>query len=707
MVHLNGSLRRHLLAAGFYVVSTLVMYWPVVFNLSFSVLGTFSDGTSTIRDYSAFERQGGTPFTLEHDALVNAPEGLALSPGVQVANSIQPLFVWALHYPLGFVAAWNIFILVGLALSGYATFVLLERLGVHPLAALFGGHVFALSGYLVEKAFVGHGGLVHAWVLPVVALALLRLHRNPTIRSAAIVGAALGLAFYAHSYYGLIAGFFVTVFIVVKIVLGRDRLWHFTLFDVSLATAGLLLLPAFTVLFLQNTPIEPTTLHSVTALQQFGARIPAYLTPNERNPFLGALVPRDLEKHLEGSGEPSLFFGFTTLVLAGAWLIVLRRRTPQPLRGIGLFAAVVGAAAFVMSLPRLLDVGPAAIPMPSWFIGHVSTFWRVYARFGVLVGLALAVLAALALHVLIQRYGRRVAVIAIVLATVELLPGLPPESLATNEATASSRWLSAHPSGIVIHYPQPTSELEEALLNGREYFYQTHHWHPLYSSTSLNLPRRSRYVRWLTRYVNRSPTPGLLAAERVRYVVLHDDVYRTIGQRPPILRRGFRQVGRAGQSRIFEVTARPANVDKVIARRRESLGSMLGLPRLVPRPISGFYGPERWKGQANWRWVGQDAKMFFRVPLETVAYSLQAVAFSALEKPRILTIYTDTGRLIGRAKVESSETKIKFGPLRLREGVQTLRLHTEPGPEQLHATDPRVASIYISPVQLVPLADLG
>lgn len=704
---LNDPLRRHLLASGFFVLSTLLAYWPLVANLSSSVLGTFSDATSTIRDYAAFEKQGGTAFTLERDFLIDAPEGLERSPGVQVANGIQPLFVWVVHNAVGFVAAWNLFILLGLALSGYAMFVLLDRLGVHPLAALFGGHVFAFSGYMVEKAFVGHGGLVHAWVLPVVALALLRMHRMSTIRSAAVVGAALALAFYMHSYYGLIAGCFVGVFIVVKIAQGPERLWQFTLLDVALVTAGLLLLPAFTMLLVQNTPIEPTGFHGVGALQQFGARIPAYLTPNVRNPFLGALVPPRLEKHLEFSGEPSLFFGFTTLALAGTWLVVLRHRASDALRRTGAFAVIVGGVAFVMSLPRLMDVGPLSIPMPSWFIGHVSTAWRVYARFGVLVGLAVTVLAAFALHMLIQRYGNRVAVLAFLIATIELLPGVPPKTLVLDEPTPSSRWLRDQPSGIVAHYPQPTDELESALLNGREYFYQTHHWQPLYSSGSPRLPRRLRYIRYLTRYVNKPPAPGLLAAQNVRYVVLHDDVYNAIGEAPPRLRKGFARLTQVGDTRIFEVTASPADVDKVIARQRELIASLLQYPRLQPRPGSGFYGPEKYEDQDNWRWLAQDGRLSVRVPYSTVSYSLQALAFSAVAKPRILTIYTDRGRVLGRERVESSETKIKVGPFQLREGEQTLRLHASPGPELLHATDGRVASIFISPIQLVPLADLS
>ncbi len=95
------------------------------------------------------------------------------------------------------------------------------------------------------------------------------------------------------------------------------------------------------------------------------------------------------------------------------------------------------------------------------------------------------------------------------------------------------------------------------------------------------------------------------------------------------------------------------------------------------------------------------------MPSSAVSYSLQARAFSALAKPRNLTISDDTGRILGRVRVESAETKIDVRPFRLQEGTRTLRLHTEQGPERLGETDSRVASIFISPIQLIPLADVG
>jgi hypothetical protein len=692
--------RRHLAVAAVYVVMTAAVFWPLVADLSSSVLGTYSDATSTIRDYAAAERQDATPFTLDRDELVNAPEGLDVSPSVQVANAIQPLFVWGLHDAIGFVAAWNLFVLLGIVLSAFSAYFLLHRLGAHPLAALFGGAVFGFNGYLVEKAFVGHGGLVHAWVLVVVALALLRLDRAATIRNAVLVGAAVALAFYMHNYYGLIAGFLVVIGALIRIAIGPARLWQFTL-----VTAGLLMIPAL-VAVLRDPGVDVTTFRGVGALQQFGARIPAYVTPNVRNPVLGSLVPTRLQTHLEASGEPSLFFGFTTIGLAVAWLTVLRRRAVEEMRRIGDIAVVVGCAAFVMSLPRLLDVGPFSLPMPSWFIGHVTTAFRVYARFGIVVGLCLIVLAAFALHVLIRSYGRWVAAVAFALVAAELVPGLPPQTLALDRPSALSQWLERQPRGIVAHYPDPAVGLEAALLNGREIYAQTHHWQPLHSTGSPRLPRLSLYIRYLTRHPDQEPAQALLATQGVRYVVVHHDVYREMGEYSPGMGVGFEELAHVGQTTVYRVTAAPAgDIPALIERSREELASIQQLPRLLPVPARGFYGSEEWKEQEGWRWVRQDALLRVRVPFSTVTYTLQGRAFSGLNKARVLTVFDDEGRLLGSQRIESAETTIRIGPFRLAEGPRRLRLHLDPGPQPLSPQDNRFGSIFLSPVQLVPLAD--
>ena len=124
---------------------TILWLLPLVAHLGSSVSNEASDATSGARDYWAAERQGATPFTLDHDRLMDAPEGTDVSAAVQIANGIQPAFVLVAKELVGFVAALNLYMLLGFVLSGFLMFVLLDRLGLHVLASAFGGYVYALS----------------------------------------------------------------------------------------------------------------------------------------------------------------------------------------------------------------------------------------------------------------------------------------------------------------------------------------------------------------------------------------------------------------------------------------------------------------------------------------------------------------------------------------------------------------------------------
>src|SRR5581483_4757363 len=439
------------------LISTLLtVLWalPLVTHAGTRVLGGPSDATSTIRDYWYAEHVGSSPFSLRRDTLIAAPEGITRSPGIQVANAVQLLAILALKRAVGLVAAWNIFLLAGIALTAACTWLLLDCLGVGAVASFFGAYAFGLSGYLVNKAYAGHAGLVHAWVFPLLFLTLLRWRDHGRALAAAVAGAIAALAFYIHSYYGFFATFLIAAFFVYTAVADRRRLPPRRIARdgaLTLATLVALLLPALVAMHLLRSVDTPPGTHSADSLQRFGAKIPAYVAPSSWSP-LGHLVPHSLAARLKDSAEPSLFFGFSTLVLAALFVWLTLRGRAQQRSFLAGFCAVLVVAAFLASLPRLLTIGPVSLPMPSWFVAHVTTVWRVYARFGVLVGLGLVVLAALTVDQLSRR-NRLAGLACVVVLVLELTPSLPAKTWVANDPPPADRWLAAHPGGIAAIYP--------------------------------------------------------------------------------------------------------------------------------------------------------------------------------------------------------------------------------------------------------------
>lgn len=696
---------RFALAVVVSAVLTALWALPVVLHPNTRVLGGPSDATSTIRDYWYIAHIGKTPFTATHDSLLGAPEGIALSPAIQAANGFQPAVVWLLKGSVGLVAAWNLFVLAGIALSGACMWLLLDWLGVGAAGSLFGAYAFAASGYLVDKAFAGHGGLTHAWVFPLIVLALLAGRQRPRRwRFSALAGLLVAAAFYVHSYYGAFALFLLVLYHAYEAVATRRmRQTGVQLAAALAATVGALIPALVANRVLQTAPGNGT--HPVAALQQFGARVEAYLAPSSWSP-LGHLIPHRLAGHLGYSGEPSLFFGFSTLALALYYVFRLRRgaaRTADE-RFVGGLAITLTVAAAVMSLPRLFSIGPIGIPMPSWFLGHVSTTIRVYARFGVLVGLGLALLAALAVGHIQRAKGPLWAVACVVVLALELTPTLPARTWRADVLPAADRWLAAHPGGIAAIYPLVGDEPAAARLNGREYYFQRFHEHPLFSAIVPSMPPISLALRQAAKYFTDADTATILAAEHVRYVVLREDVYRELGQAAPTLPAGdFRLVARVPDARIYRVVAPPTSREAYIRSHGERLAAAIGQEPPVDRFGSGFYGPEKYKYATPWRWLSQNGKLSVEVASGVTQLRFETLAFSN-GVPRTLRMYGPEDRLLGTVTVPTAMTPITIGPFDVRDGTTaTFTFTVSPGPVQLGPTDPRAGSIYVNEPVFRPL----
>ena len=182
---MNALRRRSVriaIAAVVTALATTAWMPAVVLHPDDRVLREASDASSTARDYWSMTERGTNPLRRSTIRSWGAPEGTDVLLQIAVANALQPLFVWSVKSVTGILGAINLFMLLGLVLTGTVTYALLDRLGVHPLAAAFGAYAFTFNTYLLRKIVYGHGSLVHAWVFPALVLAWLELRRRRTPR---------------------------------------------------------------------------------------------------------------------------------------------------------------------------------------------------------------------------------------------------------------------------------------------------------------------------------------------------------------------------------------------------------------------------------------------------------------------------------------------------------------------------------------------
>ncbi len=701
---------RVAIAAAATVLTTIVWMPSIVLHPDSRVLDGPSDTSSTARDYWSMIERRTNPFSSKRDPLLGAPEGVVFSPEIAVANVIQPAFVWAVKGATGVLGAINLFMLLGLVLTGAVTFALLDRLGLHPLAAAFGAYAFTFNTYLLRKIVYGHGGLVHAWVFPALLLAWLEFRRRRSTGSAIAMGVVLAAAFYVHSYYGTIASVLAAVLATFELVHQRERraVAHLA---IAAAVAAVLVLPSVAGLVLNRGGIAETAGHRQEATADFGARPLAYLVPAAGNPVAGDLVDGDFRAKLgQDGGEPDLYFGWMTLLLAGAGVVLLVRRHGSLASGerrtAGVVAAILVPVGFLWSLPPHVDVLGIEMPAPSAFTGLFTNYLRVYGRFGVLLGLGAAVLAALALDALVRRRRRGWALGAAALAILatELAYGLPVPAWDVSRSPAHVAFLARQPRGIVASYPAQGDNAVENRYAREELFWQTRHGQPLFFTESA-VKNRSWAIRLLADQPAGEKVGHLLAAEQVRYVVINDAVYRAAGADPPALEQGsFRLLGTAGSARVYEVMAVSGEVNEILAEGAGRIAAALGLRPAKTRIVGGFHGPETGTDGREYHWMKQDGTIEVDNPDGDLDLELTTVAFSS-GQPRRLALLDEKGRTLGETTVDAQGAVATIRPFRLPEGTSRIRLVAAPGPAQLGGTDKRVASVYLGPVLVQPYVD--
>ncbi len=450
----------HVGALLLYSLAFAVWFHPVVAHPGSRVACCVSDGTSTLRDLWVAGQQHDNPFTFTHDAYNGAPEGTPRATATVFANSgLQTGFVWLLRNVLGEVGAWNLFLALGIIGTAFATFALLRHLGCSAVASLFGGYVFGFAPYALERAYAGHLGLLQNWALVLVVLAMIRIGKRPTVGSAALAGAAIGLAFWIGAYQGLFASLIAFAYVLVDVVragTARERGRSVGLLALAYGIGAATLVPVVVLYARERGTVQTATARATSDLYTFAARITDYLVPSPRNPLFHWV--HGVFSH--GLTEHSLFVGYVTIVLAITAVILLVRRNPwiagSEVRLRTTWAMVsLAVLAFVLSFAPSYRIGSVRIPMPSALLGNLTTNWRVYSRFGEVVGLALVVLASVALSALARRPGaawRYAAPAALVVVLVELLPG-NVGAFDTRHGPPWVEWLASQPRGLVATYP--------------------------------------------------------------------------------------------------------------------------------------------------------------------------------------------------------------------------------------------------------------
>ena len=548
------------------------MTWPLTSRLSSATYGGPGDGWALIWQTRYRLEDGLTYFSPTYVPDVGWPVGGVLTSSLMLSNAVVELPNAALLVlGIGDVTAYNLIVLAAALTSSLAMYGVLRRLGCRPAVAFWGGLVYLLAPWHLEKLSI-HPTLASMAALPLLILGVVEWTARPGWRSGALVVGATALATYTHSYYAIGAALLLAAAVpLVLVVASRRGALREALVNTAFL-AGLLLLvpiPLAAAVGLQSSEIS-LLLDRPLYLIDLAARPRLWLLPSADNPVFGGASRHYLQSHGYplNEGERALYVGFVTLALAVIGVVAAlrdrRRRLAVAVAGLTAFVGALFSSPELVRFPGLNHT----IRMPIAYLNDVLSFISTPARFFALTLTGLVVLGALGLQRLTERIAPGWALAVVAMACVGSALELPlrrDNLVVSTEPTPLVRALERDiPEGKPIaSYPS----IENFYLPiARQLFYQVAHRHPMLNGAPATSLEDS--VRVAVADPSDPATPRRLALLGFEYAtydmgqaveaaaLIGRPVEEAVGYRPP---KGFDVLERLNDgSLIMGIRARPA-----------------------------------------------------------------------------------------------------------------------------------------------------
>jgi hypothetical protein len=447
---------------------------------------------------------------------------------------------WATRNPY---LTFNFLSLLSMVLSATGGYYLVRYLVRDRHAAAVSGIAFGFCAYVFSQTPQIH--LLMTADLPFVMLAFHRVADRPTNGRAIILGLVMAAQVAFCGYYAVFAMLMVG-FATVTVAATR-RWWTHTLYWKSIALAAcvsiIIALPVL-LLYLQFqrvTGFERTLSEAV----KFSADWQAYFASS-------ALAHRWMLRYL-GHWNAVLFPGFVAMI-GGAAGVAIGVRTPRLREVAVLYGALGGIACWA-------SFGPAAgLYTLLYRLIPPVTLMRAPSRFGIVVTLALAILAGIAVrHWLARvRYPTVVGLGLALLTAGEL--AIPLRFQEVRPESDVYTVLAKQPVGPVIELPFYSDR--GMFRHARYMLASTTHWMPLINGYSDYMPPDFVEAAPTLRLFPSREAFGRLTDKQPRYAIFHLDLYRKDDREDTLARIQefapfLRLLSVDGDVRLYQIVGQP------------------------------------------------------------------------------------------------------------------------------------------------------
>ncbi len=528
-----------------FILLTLVFTFPLIFNLRSQIYDYKGDLLETLW-YAWWAK-----YAWQHDLSPQFVPIIAVPFGIDLSQDItKNIGLSFANYPLlmltvlsNEIFAYNFIMLLTFPLAGMAMYLLTYYFTRNKWGSFFAGLAFAFCPY--HFAHASHITLANIQWMPLFVLFLFKLHNERTHLAAVLCGLFFALTLLSDTYYGffmlVLTGTFVIFKLFRRLVYRRANFAPQTSFLKNLSLMLMAMVVAALICFPYVFPILKSYLfessaglslqkyiRDISQLYIYSAKMLNYILPATNQPVVGSFTQKFIGSIFYGESiqEHSLYLGMTTIFLSFFGYRFWQDRKKMQVQDVAKrrqldfsmkFFASLTAVAFLFSLSPTFMILGRHIKMPSYYVFQVLPFFRAIARFGIVVMLALCVLAGFGFKFLIERLAspRKKATVGFGLICILIFEfmNIPPfRTTDIGNVPEVYRWLKDQSEkSIVIEYP---------LGNDIEYiFYQRVHKKRLVNGA---LPKTEAYsVAEKIKDITRPGTVDILRKLDVEFIILH------------------------------------------------------------------------------------------------------------------------------------------------------------------------------------------
>ncbi len=541
------------LAGLFFAVLASILVWPSLRNPTGAILGPGGDVIGSL----ALLRESLAALGESHTGPISGlayPEGLPIPFAQYLATWPSTGLQAVLFLAIGPEFGLNLFVFGGLLLNGAVTYGFIRWLTGSWWAGVVSGMALMVSPAVLFNVQTAPD-FAQLWPLVALIWAATAFARQPTVGRGWLAG-SLAAVCIAWNPYWLLMGTVATVWLVGYALFQSVRSsgkWPRPSSITALLGPIVVTYVGFAALLLLGGQ-SSLRQRDLQEFYVYSARPFEYLRPPPTS-----MVP---ELGLPGIRYESGTYFYVSLLLAGfaivAVTLAIRGRLPEPAAESVLSIGVLGLIAGVFSMPPTADVGGMTVYFPSWFIAQVTTTWRIYGRFGLVVLVAVVLMAGIglasSLPLLKSNAVRAFAGIAVaILVWLDFGPALPLVGTPVDVEPGVYRLLASQPAGALAEYP-----LQPSYAGNYEQLYRRK-WHgrPLlngYTHDSAQ-ERRALAIARLS-----STTAATLRRLGIRFVVLDRltaDSLAGTSYAPGVPSRAFIRVGQDSRFTLYRVSADP------------------------------------------------------------------------------------------------------------------------------------------------------